>query len=85
MSHETKLLVFRDDEEIEVNVEGVFYIGEPKTFESPGDRAHVEFRFAYVDNKPFELTDAEIAKAEEIMLENIMDDTPRWLRKKWNL
>jgi hypothetical protein len=69
--------------DIEVEVVGFFEGGEPMTLEGPEVRGSVEFDSAWVNNKPFELTDEEKAKAEEAMLDSIREQLPRWQRKRY--
>jgi hypothetical protein len=67
------------DIEIKVEVEGEFYRGELPTKDSPGESGYVEFRAAYVDGEPFELTDSEKEDAEREMLRDIKNELPlKW-------
>jgi len=78
---DTTITVVRDDEEIEVQVTG--YI--EKGYTTTGFQGSAQFESAWVDNKPFELTNDEIEKAEESLLEVIREETPPWVRKRWNI
>lgn len=72
-----------EEKEYEVDVVGVFYKGERMTLESPMVPGSVEFEEAFLDGKPFDLTPKEIERAEDIMLDNLIEETPERLRRKW--
>jgi len=69
--------------EFEVEVEGMFYKGEPMSFDSPGEPGYVEFEAAYVDGRPFSLTPEEMARAEEAILDDIRSETSNRYRRRW--
>jgi len=78
---DTTITVVRNDEEIEVQVTGYLEKGDPAVFRS----GSAQFESAWVNNEQFELTNDEIEKAEESLLEVIIEETPAWVRKRWNI
>jgi hypothetical protein len=79
----TTLLVTRGGFEIEVEVTGLFCKGEKMTLESPSVPGSVEFESAFFDGKPFELTDEEIKKAEQNILDCVYDNASPKMRSRW--
>lgn len=74
-----------DETEIElcVNVTGYFWPGERGTDIDPQVRGYVEFSEALLNNKPFQLTEEEIEKAELAMLDEIINESSIEFRMKW--